>query len=998
MGDFLKGLNKEQAQAVTHTEGPLLIVAGAGTGKTTVISKKIVWLIRNELAKPEEILALTFMEKAAGEMEERVSNCLPLGAWDLWISTFHSFCEKILRESGVHIGLDPDFELLTETRQWILMKNNWDRFSFLDYYRPLGNPEKFLKSFLKLFSRAKDENILPEKFLDYAEKKKLDLDQAERSGNSDSGLSEEIKQLTEQAKAYHTYQQLLLENNCLDFGDLVVYTLKLFQERPNILKKYQEKFKYILVDEFQDTNWAQYQLIKLLAAPRYNLTVVGDDDQSIFRFRGASMNNILQFKKDFPQSKNISLVKNYRNAQKILDLAYSFIQNNDPNRLEVQLAEMGENLSKKLVAQKDEEALIEVFSAFDLEEEGNKVLEKIISLKNQDPEATWNDFAILVRANETAKNFMIHLERAGVPYIFLASRGLYTKEVILDVLAFLRSLVDRHDNEAFYRFLNAPCWEFLPEELSVLSSWGREKVLSLYETLNQSHLLKISEETQKKIEKVLRFWQNLPYPPNRQPLINLVAYFLSQSGYARYINNLPDWQRQENIDYLNQFYKKIREFERREDDSSVKKFLDDLELQKEAGDFGELAFNPDVGPEAVKILTVHSAKGLEFKYVFLGNLVKGAFPSRNYSDPLPLPVELVEEKFLPEDSQDVHTEEERRLFYVGLTRAKKGLFFSWALNTGNNKRPRQPSPFLRELGLISEEKDKPKPSLKEDKIRFLEEGKPRSTKRKWEIKVPEVFSFSQLVAFEKCPRQYRLTFIDRILTAGNANQVFGKSIHKTLEQALLFYKARQQQKQAALFSVPEKEKTAAPLGEYLSWEKLKEIYQNSWINEWYETKERREEFFQAGLKMLRLFYQENKDKVLPVLLLEKDFLLKLDDDFLFKGQIDRIDQGEKGVILIDYKTGAAKEKLTYRDKRQLLLYQLAVESFLRQPVEKLVFYFLEKGKQLEFQATEKELAKVKKWALDLGKKIREKNFPLSPGPHCQFCDFRQYCEQEKSRL
>ena len=339
MNSLLDNLNKEQLEAVTHQNGPLLIVAGAGTGKTTVITKRIAHLIEAGLAKPDEILALTFTEKAAGEMQERADLLLPLGYHDMWISTFHSFCERILQQHGLDIGLPGDFKLLDETKAWMLVHNNLEKFD-LDYYKPLGNPKKFISALLKHFSRCKDEVINPADYLSYAEGLKLSNDSAEgvlgESKNQKIGKTQktklrqsdiptsdspaidpsEILRTAEIAGAFHTYQKLLLDNNYLDFGDLINYCLDLFKKRPRILKIYQEKFKFLMVDEFQDTNLAQYELIKLLAGDKCNLTVVGDDDQSIYKFRGASVSNILKFQNDYKSAKQITLVENYRSSQK----------------------------------------------------------------------------------------------------------------------------------------------------------------------------------------------------------------------------------------------------------------------------------------------------------------------------------------------------------------------------------------------------------------------------------------------------------------------------------------------------------------------------------------------------------------------------------------------------------------------------------------------------------------------------------------------------------
>ncbi len=337
---LLENLNEEQKKAVVYKNGPLLIVAGAGTGKTTVITTKMAWLILRNQIKPDEILTLTFTDKAAEEMEERVDQLLPYGYVDLWISTFHSFAERILKQRAIDIGLSDNFKLLNQTEQNLLIRRNFDQFN-LDYYRPLGNPTKFIQAMIKHFSRAKDEEIWPEDYLKYVDELKGNLDNMLNENNfkknNQETTGQETEKINEIANAYHVYQQLLLKNNALDFGDLINYTLKLFRKRPQILEKYRKQFKYILIDEFQDTNWAQYELIKLLGAPKNNITVSFDDDQSIYKFRGASISNVMQFKKDYPKAQQIVLIKNYRSKQNILDLAYNFIQNNNPNRLEWQM-------------------------------------------------------------------------------------------------------------------------------------------------------------------------------------------------------------------------------------------------------------------------------------------------------------------------------------------------------------------------------------------------------------------------------------------------------------------------------------------------------------------------------------------------------------------------------------------------------------------------------------------------------------------------------------
>ncbi|HLD34374.1 MAG TPA: UvrD-helicase domain-containing protein, partial [Patescibacteria group bacterium] len=327
-----------------------------------------------------------------------------------------------------------------------------ERFN-LDYYRPLGNPTKFIHALLKLFSRAKDENVSAGEYLEYAEGLKLNsdsadfikdqLDENQRKELSKKQLkelaAEEIKKQQEISNAFHVYQQLLLENNALDFGDLINYALKLFQTRKNILLRYQKQFKYILVDEFQDTNYAQYELVKLLAGAKQNITVVGDDDQAIYKFRGASVSNILQFKNDYPQAEEIYLTDNYRSCQNILDLSYKFIQRNNPDRLEIKLAEKNK-LSKKLISHCDIAGEIRHLHSRTLSSEVELAVNTIIEQYNKNKETKWSDFAILVRANSSAVDFCLALDLAKVPYVFLASAGLYRKPIILNILNWFRVL------------------------------------------------------------------------------------------------------------------------------------------------------------------------------------------------------------------------------------------------------------------------------------------------------------------------------------------------------------------------------------------------------------------------------------------------------------------------------------------------------------------------------------------------------------------------------
>ena len=968
----LEKLNKEQKEAVTFGEGPLLIVAGAGTGKTTVITQRIVHLIEKEKAKPEEILAVTFTEKAASEMEERVDDLLDYGYVDLWISTFHSFCERVLRDYGLDIGIPADFKILDQTGIWRLIRQNFDKFQ-LNYYRPLGNPTKFINALISHFSHCKDQEVYPENYLEYADKLKTNLD--------DAPEEQETERIKEVANAFHVYQRLLLENSCLDFGDLINYCLKLFKKRPAILKKYQEKFKYILVDEFQDTNWAQYELIKVLASPKNNLTVCADDDQAIYRWRGASFSNIIQFKKDFPEAKQVSLVKNYRSRQNILDLSYKFIKANDPDRLE-----FVNKINKKLIAAEEGKGIIEHIHCRSLDEEVGKTIRKIMEIIKEDKEATYNDFAVLVRANDAANAFVKALDRVGLPYQFLASRGLYSKPIVLDIISYFKLLDNYHESSAFYRILNLPFLGISLDDIMKLTQYSRYKTKSLYEAADGIALIYgISPKTQEKISFVMSLIRKHSAMAREKPVSEILMAFLGDSGYLKH---LAGQESKEQLDLLNQFYKKIKIFEEATIEPTLKKFVEDITLEIESGEEGKLEFDPERGPDMIKVMTIHGAKGLEFKYVFLANMVDKRFPTTERKDPIELPDDLIKDI---KPTGDVHLQEERRICYVAMTRAKKGLYFTSAEDYGGT-RAKKLSRFLIELG-YKKESDK----FAAGNNLLAERQKVFKIVQKPELgRLPDHFSFSQLAAFEKCPLQYKFNFVLKVPIRGKPVFSFGRTMHN----ALFFCLKEAQGKSGAqdnLFGFDKAEAAVGKKGSGVKESDFLKIYEREWIDEWYESKKQKEEYYDLGKKIIKNFYSDfsrNPPNVLNINgepALEMPFNLRI-GKYSVRGKIDRIDEAENEVTIIDYKTGGSKEKLDAETKEQLLIYQIASEEVFGLKPKELVYYYLEDGKKASFLGAEKEKDKLKERIIQKIEEIRTSDFKPTPGWQCEFCDFKDICD------
>lgn len=983
MASPLDVLNDEQKKAATHGSGPLLIVAGAGTGKTTVIANRIAWLIMEQKIPADNILALTFTDKAAGEMEERVDQILPLGYVDLWISTFHSFCERLLKAHALDIGLPAEFKILDETDQALLMREHFDEFE-LDYYRPLGNPTKFIQALLTHFSRAKDEGITAEDYLAYAQKTQLDADQVDFDAGD---AATERMRLHEVAKAYHAYQRLLLKNGALDFGDLLLYTLQLFKERPAILAMYQKQFQYLLVDEFQDTNHAQYEIVQLLAAPKNNITVVGDDDQSIYKFRGAAISNIVEFTKDYPHLTQIVLTNNYRSKQNILDLSYGFIQQNNPHRLEIVLGQNGSTkISKQLHAHRADPAEIKHIHARTQEEEARLVIQKIVDLKQKNADATWSDFAILVRANDHANIFLSMLERSEIPYQFLASRGLYQQPVVLDLIALLQASNNYHDSKALYRVIGMPHWGLPLSDTMLLLDEAKKSSRPLFFVLEKAGAVKgITASSVPIVLKILSLLKTLSASATQESVGVTALKALKESGYLAYCTEKnDDPQSSQKVLFLTSFFKHIQRFEEAHTSARIHDFLNELVVSQELGESGSLNQTWDQGPETVKVLTVHGAKGLEFKYVFIVSLVDKRFPSIERRETIPLPEALVKEIIT---EGDVHLEEERRLFYVALTRARDGLYLTSAEDYGG-MRKKKASRFLTELGFI--------PKLEESTAAPFDipthEQKISDELKLLRSRIPKQFSFTQFQAFESCPKQYKYAHLLNVPITGRHTFSFGKSMHATVFK---FFSEFREGKKAGFQQSVFEERSKESVAHFPTWERLLEIFDESWINEWYQDQRHEQVAKAKAREQLKMFYEYHSTRMPDIRALEQPFTLRIGDHRI-KGVIDRIDGSGTGVHIVDYKTGSAPKegkRLSLEDKWQLYLYSRAVRDVLQLEPLSLSFYFFEKGEYTTFQWDPKEEAKILEKTETVIDSILQSSFTATPAAFtCKNCDFRDICE------
>ena len=948
MENLLEGLNKEQEEAVRHTSGPLIIVAGAGTGKTTVMTRRFAWLVQEGLAATDQILAVTFTEKAATEMEERVDRLLPYGHVDVWINTFHAFCERILRASGAEIGISPDFRVATDVDAWLLMREHIDAFQ-LEYYQPLGNPTKFIRALISHFSRAKDEGYDPETY--------------RRGIESEAPASEdERRQSEELAGAYHTYETLLHHENVLDFGGLILYTVKLFQARPHILRRYQDQFRFVMVDEFQDTNTAQYELIKLLVGRDQNVTVVGDDDQAIYRFRGASVENILLFERDFPQAKRVILTKNYRSGQRILDVAHAFIQANNPRRLE---ASSGGALCKKLHGQTAKDGTVRHLHSRRVEDEARAVACEIAAIHESDRSVLWSDVAILVRANGHAEPFLLALQGASIPHTFVAMKGLYRKPIVIDAIVLLRAIDLPYDSVSLYRWFSHPDLGLPVEDLSFVSYEARKNGSSLYEALGaqEEHLSPQGRTTAKAFAEFLADMQRYA---QRRNALEVLARALKTSGLYGWVLQQEDAGQLNASAGLQQFYERVRRYVSLQNDVSLHAFVGALDQELRSGEEGDLSQDDQAGPDEVKVMTVHASKGLEFKHVFLVNLVERRFPSGARGEAIPLPRALLRDA----ETGDLHLEEERRLLYVGLTRAKERVYITSAEEYGG-ARAKKVSRFIDELALGEREL-----TTQNAMHELTSDGsKDRLITLGPSLPIPKTFSFTQLVAYGHCPLQYKCAHVLKIPVQGSGSLSFGKTMHGTLQT---FFERWMERQNNGMILV--------------SWDELQSFYAQKWVDEWYESSEQRNAYRAAGLDQLRSYYDTLIHERPRPLFVEHGFTLNIGDVAL-KGRVDRIDEVEGGVEIIDYKTGTPKTKkdLNAQDKMQLMLYQLAARDIFGLEPARLTFHYLKDNTRVSFLAKEKQLEALRDTIGSQIQTIRARLFDPTPGFHCQFCDFKDVC-------
>ncbi|MBI3323577.1 MAG: ATP-dependent helicase [Candidatus Omnitrophica bacterium] len=1005
---LLEGLNAEQQEAVLASEGPLFVLAGAGTGKTRVICSRIARLLQPPSGlSPAQLLALTFSRRAAQEMLERVERLHGTYADEMGIFTFHGFCHRFLQDHALELKLPPRFRLLDQTEAWVFFRELLPELR-LRRHGSLADPAGCIEGLLRFISRAKDELVSPREYLAHVRA----LQDPEERGRG-----------VEVARAYRIYQQRMAQAGHLDFGDLIVRTLQALRDRPALLRELRRRYQAILVDEFQDTNVAQIELLSQMAGSGEGLCVVGDDDQAIYRFRGASFASFILMKQHFPKVRTVRLTRNYRSSPVILSAAGRLIRHNEPDRYDP---------GKRVWTEEPGGAPVEVVRANADRQEAEEAARVIRRIWEGQPAAArrWDRIAVLYRAHAHRDRLVELLRSEGIPFAVRGGSFLFDQPEIRDLIALLQVLQDPSDGLALYRLLAHPLWGIPGGDLVALCREARDSERPLVEVLRSASDPALQEETRSSVSQLIGELDRLRREGAGRGVEDLVMRAVEET-FLRAAFRLPPviagggppvgagggppGRAGDPVVSLGRFlrltYRYARNHPDRRDLASFLRYLDSLR-QAPGNDSGE---EEDPAADAVRLMTVHQAKGLEFDWVVVLGLTQGRFPARNRPEAVPFPVELMKES-LPRG--DYHLQEERRLFYVACTRARRGL----VLLTQDRSRFR-PSTFVREIlreapagevleralepltGSALEDLPGPAPervSLAAERetlellarIRRLrpedEEGFARALRRLQELagscwrdrraiplsaipaRVPvgERLSFTQLETYRFCPMKYLYGYVYRLPSRPTPQMALGTDLHECLER---------------FFAEVMRGRVPPP-------EELRESFLRLHQRGRYGEPHQDEGYRRMGEDLLARFYRKHEGSFRAPLFVERPFLLRLGEVAL-QGFVDRVDAlPGGGVEVLDYKSGKPKEAADFEGRLQLLVYALAAREVFGLEPRRVTFYYLQGNSTLSFDPEPQELEQARETILGIAGQIRSGDFTPAPSVgKCRRCDFRGVC-------
>jgi len=949
---LLEDLTAAQREAVQYDRGPLLIIAGAGTGKTTVITRRIASLIASKQAQADEILALTFTEKAAQEMEARVDLLVPYGYLEVSIKTFHAFGDALLREHALALGLSSEFRVLSRAEQVVFLRQHIFGLP-LERFRPLRDPTRYVSALVALYARAKDEAVSPEEFLAQAQPN---------------------EPMAELAGAYAAYQELLQANDAVDFGDQVLLAVRLLEAHPDIRQTVQARYRFILVDEFQDTNFAQFRLLQLLANPSAHVTVVGDDDQSIYKWRGAAISNVLKFLEHYEHVHTVVLQENFRSGQALLDCAYRLIRFNDPDRLEVH-----RGIEKRLLAQGTHPASPPTFRAFDtVSSEADWVAATIREglAAGRRP----GDFAVLVRSNREADGFLRALNVAGLPWQFSGASGLMFRPESKMLISCLKALADPNDSLSWYHVASSPLYACPMDDLTTLMAAGRRAHRSVREMLlvmdgEQGLAGALSHEGRERLGQLLRDVSRLLELSRSYSAGQLLYRWLSDRGLLTTLGRAETEEQVAQLQTIGRFFDQLQRIEGL-GSGSLPELMRQMELFRALGN--DPVEGEDAFADRVRVMTIHKAKGLEFPIVFMVGLVQGRFPTPKRGDPIELPDALIKD-LLP--SGDYHLQEERRLCYVGMTRAQETLYLSCAYDAGG-KTMRKVSQFVCEAldlpaasGARGASGGARRPSAREriERSAFAQPVVVPPSSAAGQPAGPLRLDAQGLDDYSTCPLKYRYSKVVRLPVLRHHLVIYGAALHKAVEE---FFKARL-------------------AGRPVTEAQVVRTFELAWHSEGFLTRAHEERRLEQGREVLRRFFRQQQERPEAPTMIEQKFAFPLDDNVVV-GRWDRVDCREGETVIIDYKSSEVRDQRT-ADRRaaeslQMRIYALAWQTLHGNLPARMELRFLDTGIIGTTVFTVEDLEACRQLIRDAATGIRAHRFEARPQEFaCHWCAFQEVC-------
>ena len=971
---LLKGLDRRQHQAVTHKDGPLLVLAGPGTGKTEVITRRVAWLVASKRARPSQILALTFTERAAAEMQQRVDLLVPYGQTDTAIHTFHAFGDWLLRAYGHEVGRPDDPRVIGRAQAIVLLRDNIFDLG-LERYLPLGDPTRFVGALVDLFGRAKEEGVSPDdlagyaRMLDAGARAALDPTSHENDAESEviAGLLDEAAANAELARAYEAYQRLLVEHSLVDHGDQVVEAVRLLEERPLVRMSLRRRFRYVVVDEAQDANRQQLRLVRDLVGHGGNVTFVGDDDQAIYSFRGAVAQGLAGLDADYGPIKDVVLRRNYRSRRPILDAARRLVRHNDPDRLETRRG-LDKTLTAVRRSRRPAPVRHQVYSTASDEADG--IAAAIRSRLEGKTQA--DAIAVLVRTNADAGPILASLEASGIPHRFSGTSGLLSHPEVREVLSLLRCIAAPQTSEDLYGVLTAAPYGLGGEDLTAICELATRRRRSLWavatELVEQPGLLRLETASRRALERVVADIRASLDLAHAEPAPRVLYEHLGRSGWLKGLIARAETGDDGPLRRIARLFELVQEQAELVADPRISSVAPTLRALIDAGEDPVVPDADDLQGR-VAVLTVHQAKGLEFPVVYVAGAAEGRFPVRVRRDTLSLPVALVGHGAA--DDPDEQRAEERRLFYVAMTRARDELVMSHAVRSRPGGRARRPSPFLAEA--LGREVESEPPAADPTRVPVPPTEGPVVGEGTDQRTSPLVVSFSQVDDYLSCPLKYRLRHRVRVPVPPHHALVFGNAIH----QAVAAGNIRRLR------------------GEPMPVELLHETLDAHWQSEGFLSQEHETARQRAGRTALDRFAARatgDEDRIVAV---EQPFSVRIGDDRI-RGRYDVVRETPEGVVITDYKSGdvrdPARARQRARDSLQLQLYALAWEAEHGQAPAAVELHFLEGDVVGRVTPTARKLDGAQRKLARATAGIRAGDFEATPGyPACDWCPFRRVC-------